>query len=425
MRRCFTFSFCPGLAVISKMLKMSENLAGVTLLAFGNGSPDIFASLSNVSGDTELMYTELIGAAVFVTGFVAGIIILIRPFKIVGRNYVRDVLFFIVAALVMNYNINDQGYTLLEGFGTVSIYLLYIAYVICDHLWVKRKIEKLKQSVTVEEPEEVVKEILKKAEDLEESSEIAIHRRDDSSIILDEEITQVMKQKFGGRPNKDLFKTFVQSLNPVENWSTALWLEQVLMTLKVKNYTICVSIELNSIAQSFQAPIVFILLLIIPIVDYGEERHGWSKLLNMLHIITLPQLLLAVTGYISLMFFHAIPLSLIVLLISLGLSCAVFFTSRNDCPPTYHVTFAAGSFVGSICVIYTVAKEVVSVMKTLGVISDMTDSMVGLSILAWGNSIGDLFSNVSLAKQGYQKMAFAACFGGPLLSELKVSLMTL
>lgn len=80
------------------------------------------------------------------------------------------------------------------------------------------------------------------------------------------------------------------------------------------------------------------------------------------------------------------------------------------------MTFAAGSFIGSICVIYIVAKEVVSVMKVIGVISDMSDSMVGLSILAWGNSVGDLFSNVALARQGYQQMAFAACFGGPLLS---------
>lgn len=55
-------------------------------------------------------------------------------------------------------------------------------------------------------------------------------------------------------------------------------------------------------------------------------------------------------------------------------------------------------------------------MKAMGVISDMSDSMVGLSILAWGNSVGDLFSNIALARQGYQQMALAACFGGPLLS---------
>jgi solute carrier family 24 (sodium/potassium/calcium exchanger), member 6 len=43
--------------------------------------------------------------------------------------------------------------------------------------------------------------------------------------------------------------------------------------------------------------------------------------------------------------------------------------------------------------------------------------MVGLLFLAIGNSIGDLFSNISLARQGYQQMAIAACFGGPMFSK--------
>ncbi len=36
----------PVLATISKHLKLSQSLAGVTLLAFGNGAPDVFASIS-------------------------------------------------------------------------------------------------------------------------------------------------------------------------------------------------------------------------------------------------------------------------------------------------------------------------------------------------------------------------------------------
>ena len=39
----------PVLAGISKHLKISQSLAGVTLLAFGNGAPDVFSSLSAAS----------------------------------------------------------------------------------------------------------------------------------------------------------------------------------------------------------------------------------------------------------------------------------------------------------------------------------------------------------------------------------------
>ena len=40
--------FCPSLAVISKTLRLSQNVAGVTILALGNGAPDIFSSLAGI-----------------------------------------------------------------------------------------------------------------------------------------------------------------------------------------------------------------------------------------------------------------------------------------------------------------------------------------------------------------------------------------
>jgi sodium/potassium/calcium exchanger 6 len=137
----------------------------------------------------------------------------------------------------------------------------------------------------------------------------------------------------------------------------------------------------------------------------------------MLNIIILPQMILLSIHQFTFIIAGYIPLAVLIFIISIGIDVAVYKTSRNDCPPKYHVAFAVGSFAGSILVIYNVAKEVVSVMTTVGIISDLTDSMVGLSILAWGNSIGDVFANIALAKQGYQQMAFAACFGGPMFSE--------
>lgn len=168
----------------------------------------------------------------------------------------------------------------------------------------------------------------------------------------------------------------------------------------------------------FQAHIHICLSLIIPVIDYNEEMHGWSKLLNMINVITLPQAFLFSINRSSTVTFWIIPLWLVVLALSMVLVIAIFVKTRNDCPPDWHVAFAVGSFVGSVLVIYNVAKEVMSVMTAVGIISDMSGSMVGLSILAWGNSIGDAFSNIALARQGYQQMAFAACFGGPMFSEI-------
>ena len=57
----FLKSFCPALAVLAEVMGLSQNLAGVTILAFGNGSPDIFAALANYNGDTEMLISELLG----------------------------------------------------------------------------------------------------------------------------------------------------------------------------------------------------------------------------------------------------------------------------------------------------------------------------------------------------------------------------
>jgi solute carrier family 24 (sodium/potassium/calcium exchanger), member 6 len=137
----------------------------------------------------------------------------------------------------------------------------------------------------------------------------------------------------------------------------------------------------------------------------------------MLHVLVLPLVVLGVAGMINKMLFSVIPLAILFLMFSIAIAIAVHLTSSNSQPPSYHWVFAVGSFIGSVTVIYVVCKEVVSVMRTIGVLTGLTDSMVGLSILAWGNSVGDLFSSIALARQGYQQMAFASCFGGPIFSR--------
>ena len=52
---------------------MSQNIAGVTIMALGNGAPDIFSALAGIGQDRpELVFGELFGAGVFVTAAVAG-----------------------------------------------------------------------------------------------------------------------------------------------------------------------------------------------------------------------------------------------------------------------------------------------------------------------------------------------------------------
>ena len=71
----------------------------MTILAFGNGAPDIFSSLAGADNDRpELVFGELFGAGLFVTTVVAGAICWLKPFKLMKRPFLRDVSFYIAAA---------------------------------------------------------------------------------------------------------------------------------------------------------------------------------------------------------------------------------------------------------------------------------------------------------------------------------------
>ncbi|KAK4998720.1 hypothetical protein LTR66_002112 [Elasticomyces elasticus] len=122
--------FCVNLSTIASILGMSESMAGVTLLAFGNGSPDVFSTFAAMSTNSgSLAIGELMGAAGFITAVVAGSMALVRPFKVAKKSFVRDVCFFIVAA----------------SFMMVGFYVFYVGFVLIWHWHLgqrKRKREK-------------------------------------------------------------------------------------------------------------------------------------------------------------------------------------------------------------------------------------------------------------------------------------------
>lgn len=43
---------------------------------------------------------------------------------------------------------------------------------------------------------------------------------------------------------------------------------------------------------------------------------------------------------------------------------------------------------------------------------------MGITVLAWGNSMGDLSANMTMAKKGLANMAITACFAGPVFNIL-------
>jgi sodium/potassium/calcium exchanger 6 len=131
--------FCPNLATISAILGLDENVAGVTFLALGNGSPDVFSTFSAMKADSgSLAIGELIGAATFIVSVVVGCMALIKPFKVNRGSFLRDVGFFSAAIMLLLAVLSDGIIKAWEAGLLVLLYVIYVAVVVVTSMYEKR-----------------------------------------------------------------------------------------------------------------------------------------------------------------------------------------------------------------------------------------------------------------------------------------------
>ena len=115
-------------------------MAGVTFLAFGNGSADVFTTFAAMKTNSgSLAVGELIGAAGFITAVVVGSMALVRPFKVARKSFLRDVGFFIVAASFSMVFLADGHLHLWECAVMVAFYVFYVATVVFWHWYLRRR----------------------------------------------------------------------------------------------------------------------------------------------------------------------------------------------------------------------------------------------------------------------------------------------
>lgn len=67
-------------------------------------------------------------------------------------------------------------------------------------------------------------------------------------------------------------------------------------------------------------------------------------------------------------------------------------------------------FASSVLWISAVAEELVSLLNAIGLMLHISPVILGLTILAWGNSLGDMVSDISLARQGYPQMSMGGVY---------------
>lgn len=72
------------------------------------------------------------------------------------------------------------------------------------------------------------------------------------------------------------------------------------------------------------------------------------------------------------------------------LAIVVFFTTRSDELPCLHDIIAPVGFLTSISIVYFGTMEVVSCLCSMFVLMNWSKQTIGLSALAWGESLGGI-----------------------------------
>ncbi|KAJ1960567.1 hypothetical protein H4R35_007534, partial [Dimargaris xerosporica] len=145
--------FSPNLTTLSRYFRIPDSLAGVTLLAVGNGAPDLFSTFSAIrSGSGALALGQLVGAAAFITSIVAGSMLTLYPFRVAIVPFIREVSFFAITMLTVTWIAWDRRVTLWEGATLISFYALYVVVVFGSTLWERRQLarEKLETAARAE-----------------------------------------------------------------------------------------------------------------------------------------------------------------------------------------------------------------------------------------------------------------------------------
>ena len=160
---CF---FCPALAKISVYLKLRDEVAGATLLAFGNGAPDIFAqiaALNDLSSNEEtdgipLALGAVLGAGMFIAFVVFPSVVLAAPESNLnarrlrsGRRvggyvevdktaFTRDCGFYCLGVMALVRCIVVGEVTFRNSLQLFALYALYVANVLLPEGWNAREI---------------------------------------------------------------------------------------------------------------------------------------------------------------------------------------------------------------------------------------------------------------------------------------------
>lgn len=331
----------------------------------------------------------------------------------------------------------DGTITSLEGFALIALYLIYVSTVVLDpylyRLYKLCKHHRLFNRHLISDAQGDSLDPLLSAQDEDEETADEIVGHDPHAFA---ETEHLLKKE----PSMDAYEYLINNNTEDElqnsppllqtHSETALDISVVLpdeltrfTIAQLQSPTTARPIIIESFWRSFVLPITFERIVRLPFV--------------MVIVLCIPLPVSSATVQTPLPFHFGYserpnakpPQPLIVFqvcatIIMLYLTASVspwIFLSMLASPAAYWAPELVRILIGTInsCLMMNlIATELVDVIVVLGDYFGVSESVMGLSIFAIGNSIGDLAADVEVARLGMGAMAISACFGGPMMSKL-------
>ncbi|ULT88486.1 hypothetical protein L3Y34_007589 [Caenorhabditis briggsae] len=493
--------FCPAISGIVSHLRMSESIAGVTFLAFGNGAPDVFSSISSVlttpKPKADLALGDLFGTSIFVTTVVLAIIIFTKSFRVAIIPTLRDLIFYMITlAFIVFCFLKFDRIEVWMPATFLGIYGIYVVTVIIFGIYrsqrKKRNLKKKnRESGDLSRPESAAStvpiygEIKKKEEAISVSA--LFHFMIGYSQFLKNLTRANRKRKEVGNNNNDIkqgivnmgfsgsldsdappkiqrifqqntFETDLESLDTLDETEdsgdegreeefayahhtvftfhdqislAATEIEEIhLTTWKSWDWVWDLFNHLKSWPSREEFREMNILVKIVAIIKIvpvfffkmtvPSNEMSWCKPLFILHCFASIQFALFAIQIITLqpssgspgLWLYGLGVSAVLALV------AMYFLPLSKEPKYYKEVYSYLGFLMSIAWIYATSNEIVSVVTMIGVVTGLSMELLGLTIMAWSNCIGDIVADIAVVKQGFPKMAMAAAIGGPLFNLL-------
>lgn len=179
-------------------------------------------------------------------------------------------------------------------------------------------------------------------------------------------------------------------------------------TFKLCDYMIDDTLHLPTteyIALLLTTPVALLLSILIPSLDH-TRGNGQFHILEVVRLSLVPVIIWSLVTNSN---------SSWVLVVSLLLFVTLIYRWAKSIV-RYNINLVAvAGFLLSLSTISFCVHIIVNTLTSWADIFNISGTILGLTVFAWGNSMGDLVSNIIFMEIGVLDIALGACFGSPLL----------